>query len=311
MNDFFEMDENQEGKHLRYMILDCGNFLWRNRYAQRGKQGTPEELNAFSVHTALWSLKGFYYKHKPDKIVMAFDQRPYWRSVLLPMYKARRDEIKKDDVGLADYQKTVVEFRDLVQKHSSIICLQHVTCEADDWIGRWVQTHPESEHIIISNDRDFHQLHKFPGVKQYNPMKQGSWVEVEDPDFALFEKCIRGETSPTSDNIPSAYPGIFRKRLLKAWDDPYEMNSIMMHEIPDITNDGKLTKVKDLYERNKKLMDLSAQPSEIIDIMDKQIKKNEEDPGKFELFYFLQYLGKKDLQRIANSIDDFIPMLTT
>ena len=85
----------------------------------------------------------------------------------------------------------------------------------------------------------------------------------------------------------------------------------MMHEIPDITNDGKLTKVKDLYERNKKLMDLSAQPSEIIDIMDKQIKKNEEDPGKFELFYFLQYLGKKDLQRIANSIDDFIPMLTT
>jgi len=309
MNDFFEM-ENEPAEKTRYMVLDCGNFLWRNRFAQLGMKGTDEEINAFAVHTALWSLKNFYYKHKPDKIVMAFDHRPYWRSVLLPIYKARREEARKKDTGIENFKKQIIEFSDLVKENSSIICLRYPTIEADDWIGRWVQTHPEDEHIIISNDRDFHQLHKFPGVKQWNPMRGGNWVEVEDAKFALFEKCIRGETSATSDNIPSAYPGIFTKRLKKAWTDSYEMNSIMLHEVPDITNDGKMTKVKDLFERNKSLMDLSAQPPEIIQVMDQIITDTEKNPGHFDMFSFLQYLGDRELQRIANSLDDFIPLLS-
>ena len=309
MNDFFEI-ENEPVKKTRYMVLDCGNFLWRNKFAQTGMKGTDEEINAFAVHTALWSLKSFFYRFKPDKIVLAFDQKPYWRSVVLPIYKARREELRKDDPGIENFKKQVIEFADLVKENSSMICLRHVTIEADDWIGRWIQTHPEDDHIIISNDRDFHQLHKFPGVKQWNPMRQGNWVEVEDAEFALFEKCIRGETGVTSDNVPSAYPGIFTKRLKKAWTDSYEMNSIMLHEIPDITNDGKLTKVKELYERNKGLMDLSAQPPEIVQIMDRMIVETEENPGKFDMFSFLQYLGDRNLQRIANSVDDFIPMLS-
>lgn len=308
MTDLFEMDGPE--KKTRYMVIDCGNFLWRNRYAQLGMRGTEEEINAFAMHTALWSLKAFYYKHKPDKIVMAFDQRPYWRSEVLPMYKARREELKKKDPGIEAFKRQIIEFSDLVKDHSSIICLRHAGIEADDFVARWVQTHPEDEHIIISNDKDFHQLHKFSGVKQWNPMRQGNWVEVEDPKFALFEKCIRGETAATSDNIPSAYPGIFTKRLKKAWTDSYEMNSIMLHEVPDITNKGKMTKVKTLFERNKGLMDLSVQPPEIIQAMDKQITEMEKSPGEFDMFTFLQYLGDRKLQRIANSLDDFIPLLT-
>jgi len=323
MQQTFDLEEQPEAPkgRKRYMVVDASNFLWRNRFAQVGMSGTADEINSYSIHTALFSLNRFYKMHKPDKIVLAFDKGKSWRKAVLPMYKERRQEKRKKDKGIADFYLQIEEFYTLMRDHSSMIVLRKPLIEADDWIARFIQTHPEADHVIISNDGDFHQLHKHQGVQQWNPMRKkgvhdGCWVDVEDPLYAIFLKCIRGETGESSDNIPSAYPRIFETKLKKAfYGDAFEMNEIMLHEIPDITQplkekpgEFKMVKVKELYERNQELMHLEMQPNEVITSMDNELRDVGEGLGKFELFYFLQYLGQRNLQRIADTVDNFIPL---
>jgi len=304
---------------MKYLIVDASNFLWRNRFALIGKKfNSTKDMNNFALHVSINSLNALYNKHKPDKVVLCFDHGPYWRKEILPTYKGNRQKLSKsgatigkDPESMEIFFNQVGEFSDFIDKCTSIISLRERTIEADDFIARWVQNHPGDEHVIVSSDGDFHQLHKHSGVTQWNPMKGGSWVEVEDPAFALFEKCIRGETKPNSDNIPSAFPKVRIKRLQKAWTDSYEMNAIMLTEVPDITNEGKLTKVKDLYERNKGLMDLELQPQDIKAMMDVVIEDGETNPGSYDMFYFLKYLAAHELYKIADDSDRFTNLLSS
>ncbi len=308
ISEFMEMDE----RPTKSILLDGGNFLWRNRFSNRGMHGTPDELNAFAIHQALFSFKKHFDQFKPDQVVIAFDSKPYWRSSILEMYKARREEQHNKDPGIDDFRKMVEEFSILIRDHSSILTLRYPHIEADDLIARWVQLHPNDENIIISNDKDYYQLQKYSGTKQWNPInaRQG-WLDVKDPGWALFEKCIRGESGASSDNIPSAFPKVRTTRLQKAYTDSYEWNQLMREKVKDPLQDDKVVEVQELYERNKSLVDLEAQPVDVIDNMDEHIVEVKKNPGEFEVFYFLQYLGRRKLMKVADHMDEFIPLLTS
>jgi hypothetical protein len=89
-----------------------------------------------------------------------------------------------------------------------------------------------------------------------------------DPEWLLFEKCMRGDTS---DNIFSAYPGVrtkgtknkvglqeaFADRNSKGWS----WNNLMLQKWVD--HEGIEHRVLDDYNRNKLLCDLTAQPDDI------------------------------------------------
>jgi hypothetical protein len=98
-----------------------------------------------------------------------------------------------------------------------------------------------------------------------------------DPEWLLFEKCMRGDTS---DNIFSAYPGVREKGtknkigLREAYSDRnnkgYNWNNMMLQKWMD--HEGKEQRVKECYERNQLLCDLTAQPAEIRQIINDTIK---------------------------------------
>ena len=108
------------------------------------------------------------------------------------------------------------------------ICSLVKGMKADDVIARWIALHPQDEHYVISSDTDFVQL-LAPNVSQYNGITdelhtvtgifdaKGRRVQdkktktdkmIPDPEWLLFEKCMRGDTS---DNVFSAYPGVREK----------------------------------------------------------------------------------------------------
>ena len=68
--------------------------------------------------------------------------------------------------------------------------------------------------------------------------------------------------------------------------------------------------VRDLYEENQLLMDLRQQPDGVREIITDTIKREMEDPGKYSHFHFLKFLGKYELRKITESIDNFVPMLS-
>ena len=113
--------------------------------------------------------------------------------------------------------------------------------------------------------------------------KTGEPKGAPNPNWLLFEKCMRGDTS---DNIFSAYPGVRKKGtknkvgLLEAFDDRtkqgYNWNNLMLQRWVD--HDGKEHTVLNDYERNRKLIDLSEQPKWVKTTMDETITEVVEKP---------------------------------
>lgn len=115
-------------------------------------------------------------------------------------------------------------------------------------------------------------------------LKVGEELDLEKDDFeimedwwkyALFVKCMRGDSG---DGIFSAYPRVQEKKLKAAWEDRndvgYNWNNLMLQEWEDgKDDDGKpnMVRVLDKYNFNKSLIDLSAQPDHIKELMDQTI----------------------------------------
>ena len=134
-----------------------------------------------------------------------------------------------------------------------------------------------------------------------------------DPEWLLFEKCMRGDTS---DNIFSAYPGVRTKGtknkigLTEAYADRkskgYNWNNIMLQRWVD--HEGIEHRVIDDYTRNVTLCDLTAQPDAIKSIIEETIntaKTAEKNVGQVGL-RFLKFCGKYDLVKITENADSYV-----
>jgi 5'-3' exonuclease len=209
--------------------------------------------------------------------------------------------------------------------------LRNENAEADDIIARWIALHPQDHHVIISSDTDFVQLLS-DNVDQYNGItdelltvrgifdaKGRAVVDkktklpkvIPNPEWLLFEKCMRGDTS---DNVFSAYPGVRVKGtknkvgLTEAFEDRgrqgYAWNNLMLQRWTD--HNGAEHRVLDDYERNRLLIDLNAQPAEIKQRVDESIYSqiSHKDIGQVGL-RFMKFCGKYDLVKASESAEQY------
>ena len=185
--------------------------------------------------------------------------------------------------------------------------------------------------MIISSDTDFVQL-LAPNVSQYNGITdelltlkgifdaKGNRVKdkktkedkvIPNPKWLLFEKCMRGD--PT-DNVFSAYPGVRTKGtknkvgLQEAFDDRdnrgYNWNNMMLQRWSD--HNGREHRVLDDYERNRTLVDLTAQPEEIKQKIDQSIQEqiSHKDVGQVGV-RFMKFCGKFELNKVSESAEQY------
>jgi hypothetical protein len=125
-----------------------------------------------------------------------------------------------------------------------------------------------------------------------------------DADFFMFNKCIRGDVG---DNVQAAYPRIRSTKIKEAYDDPYKRVNIMNDVWKNQT--GKELSVKELFEENEMLMDLSKQPQCVRRKIFETISYEIDNTGQFSHFHFLRFLGKYQLKKVANQLETFIPLL--
>ena len=209
--------------------------------------------------------------------------------------------------------------------------IRNETAEADDIIARWIALHPQDHHVIISSDTDFVQL-LAANVDQYNGITdelltvQGIFDAkgrpvidkktkqpkvIPNPEWLLFEKCMRGDSS---DNVFSAYPGVRVKGtknkvgLTEAFEDRkkqgYAWNNLMLQRWTD--PDGQEHRVLDDYERNRLLIDLNAQPVEIKSAVDDSIRSmiSHKDIGQVGI-RFMKFCGKYELVKASESAEQY------
>ena len=127
---------------------------------------------------------------------------------------------------------------------------------------------------------------------------------------------MRGD--PT-DNIFSAFPGVRTKGsknkvgLEEAYSDKdrkgYNWNNMMLQRWVD--HNGVEHRVLDDYERNRVLVDLTAQPDDVKvkiaeTIANNSVPKNNASIGP----YFLKFCGKYDLVKLSENAKNFAEWLS-
>lgn len=274
-----------------YLLIDTQNLFLRVRFGIRAPD--LDSQIGMALHIIFTSIKKVWNQFDGSHSVFCLDGRS-WRKDFYPAYKANRRaasdartqrEIEEDEV----FFSVMDEFINFLRNQTNCTVLRHPNAEADDMIARWIQLHPDDQHIVISSDSDFQQLIR-PNVMIYNGIvgllytdtgvydkdgnialnKQGLPMAKPDPEWLLFEKCVRGDPG---DNVMSAFPGVRKKKLLEAYADRhnqgYAWNNLMLSKWNDHLNQEH--RVRDDYERNRILIDLSKQPQEFIKAFDETI----------------------------------------
>ena len=274
---------------MTYILVDTANTFFRARHVINGDADIKLGM---AFHITLNSIKKAWQDFGGTHVVFCLEGRS-WRKDYYKPYKAQRAASRAAHTEREAEEERVFweafdTFKDFVTEKTNCTVLQHPRLEADDLIAGWIQSHPTDDHVIISTDTDFVQLIA-PNVRQFNGVMETTITHegifdakgkrvidkktqepkaIPDPKWLLFEKCMRGDTS---DNVFSAYPGVREKGtknkvgLREAYGDRdskgYSWNNMMLQRWSD--HNGQEHRVLDDYERNRVLIDLSAQPDEI------------------------------------------------
>jgi len=311
---------------MNYIIVDTANTFFRARHVVRGDADIKIGM---ALHVTLASIKKAWQDFKGDHVVFCLEGRS-WRKDYYPPYKRNRAEARSAlTVKEAEEDKlfweTFDKFKEFVTEKTNCTVMQHPQLEADDLIAGWIQSHPNDNHIIISTDSDFVQLIA-PNVKQYNGVmeqttthegifdKKGKRVidnktkeakTIPNPEWLLFEKCMRGD--PT-DNVFSAYPKVRKNKLQEAFDDRgskgFAWNNMMLQRWVD--HNGEEHRVLNDYERNRQLIDLTAQPDDIKElirqtIVTNSVPKNVDQVG----MRLLKFCGLFDLVKVSEQAQSY------
>lgn len=299
-----------------YLLFDISNLLYRTFFANK----SDDDLTTAGLahHMALMTLNKYFKQFKPHKVIMTFD-RSSWRKLYTAdpelclsgkPYKGnrRQDMTPRARVKFELFLEHLRDFEEIMRVHTSIVCLAGEGLEADDLVAGFVQSHQDDNVIIISADKDMLQLLRHENVRLIDPATGKDRTLDEwngDADLFIYEKCLRGDSG---DNVGSAFPRIRKTKILSTYTNAYDRVNMMNETWTDQT--GKEHVVRRLFDENKLLMDLTAQPDCVRRKINEVIEHEMENPGTFSYFHFIKFLGKYELKKITQSVEQFVNLLS-
>ena len=319
---------------MKYLLIDTANMFFRARHGAHRASDTWTKIG-FALHVTLMSANKVARKFEPDHVIFALEGRS-WRKDFYPPYKRNRSdaraaltEAEAEEDRL--FWDTYDQFTKYLSDSTNCSVIRHAEAEADDVIARFIALHPEDQHTVVSSDTDFVQLVS-ENVNQFNGItdelitldgiidakgrpvmdkKTKQPKTVPDPEWLLFEKCMRGDAS---DNVFSAFPGVRtrgtknRIGLQEAFQDRnnkgFAWNNLMLQRWTD--HEGQEYRVLDDYQRNRHLVDLTQQPDAIKTKVDSAIREqiSHKDIGQVGI-RFMKFCGKFELTKCSEYASQF------
>jgi len=319
---------------MKYVLIDTANLFFRARHVAFRAADEWEKVG-YALHITLSAVNKVVNKFGADHVVFALEGRSWRKDIYAPYKRNRSDaraaQTEKEQAEDKLFWETFDHLTKYLAESTNCSVIRNENAEADDIIARWIALHPQDHHTIISSDTDFVQL-LAENVDQYNgitdelltirgifdakgkPVIDKKTKEpkvIPNPQWLLFEKCMRGDSS---DNVFSAYPGVRVKGtknkvgLTEAFEDRskqgYAWNNIMLQRWTD--PDGVEHRVLDDYERNRTLIDLTAQPVDIKQAVDDSICSmiSHKDVGQVGI-RFMKFCGKYELVKASESAEQY------
>jgi len=323
-----------------YALIDTANTFFRARHVA-SRNSDPWEKVGMALHLTLASVNQAVKRFGIDHAVFCLEGRSF-RKDIYPQYKAHRavanqalTEEEQEESRM--FWETYEVFTTFLREKTSCSVLRHPEAEADDVIARFIHLHPNDTHYIISTDTDYVQLiannvHQYNGVSNELIKLDGYFNDkdkliidkktkepklLEDPEYLLFKKIVRGDAG---DNVFTAYPRAPEKGsknrvgIREAFEDRHKQgfnyNTFMLQRWTD--HNGQEQRVRECFERNKTLIDLKAQPQDIKDKVDTMIRNDVRKVATPQTgIHLMKLCGKYELNKIADNASAYSKWLST
>jgi hypothetical protein len=267
---------------------------------QLGNHTNTEVEEDLLRHMILNSIRSYNQKFKDEfgEMIIACDDRKFWRRDIFPYYKAnRRKSREKSELNWTLIFESLHKIRDELKAFFPYRVIQVDSAEADDIIGTLVMAHGDTNEkiLILSGDKDFVQLQRYSNVKQYDPV-QKKWRTTNDPDRFIKEHIMRGDNGDGIPNFLSSdnclVVGERQKPVASKKLDTW------VHLKPEEFCDERMLRN---YHRNQQLVDLSFIPN---DIQQNVLQEYQAQAGKDRKNLFNYFIEKK-LKNLIESINEF------
>ena len=276
------------------ILVDMSQIMMASIMMQMHMSKKSEPDEEMVRHMILNSLRMYRTRFLSEfgEMVLCYDSRHYWRRDYFPEYKhSRRKSRGTDDKNWDIIFNCLNTIKEEVKSNMPYKSVEVYGAEADDVIAT-LCSESSNEVMILSGDKDFIQLQKFPNVKQYSPITK-KMINGMNPDDYLKEHVLKGDTSDGVPNVLSPdntfVDGIRQRPLSKK-----KIATMVEGNFP---ND----EVKRNYQRNKKLIDLTCSPDELrSEILDTYKSAPVNDRSKI-----LNYFIKQRLKTLTESIGEF------
>ena len=235
------------------------------------------------------------YHNEYGEVVLTWDSKHSWRRDYFPEYKAsRRKGREESDLNWDDIFGTLNKIRNEIKENFPYKYLEVFGAEADDIIGFLCDENKDEKIIIISGDKDFIQLQKYPNVKQWSPITKKD-VNGFNPTTYLKEHILRGDTSDGVPNVLSPdntfIDGLRQRPLSRK-----KIQSWLLGGGSDWNDE-----VKRNFQRNSTLIDLSRTPEELKN----QITLEYNNAPHGDRSKLLNYFMQNKLKELTENIGEF------
>ena len=248
-------------------------------------------------HMILNSIRMYRMEHHDEygEVVLTWDSKHSWRRDYFPEYKAsRRKGREESDLDWDDIFGTLNKIRNEIKQNFPYKYLEVFGAEADDIIGFLCEENKNEKIMIISGDKDFIQLQKYPNVTQWSPITKKQ-VNGFDPTIYLKEHILKGDTSDGVPNILSpdnTFVDGLRQRPLSR----KKIQSWLLGGGSDWNDE-----VKRNFQRNSTLIDLSRTPEELKN----QIRLEYNNAPHGDRSKLLNYFMQNKLKELTENIGEF------
>ena len=281
------------------ILVDYQQIAISNLMEQIGSSNSSVDENLVRhmiLNTIRTYVKKFKATHGPE-VVIACDNRNYWRRDIYPYYKAGRKKAR--DASGHDWSsifESLNKIREELKEFSPYKVIDIDGAEADDIIATLAQKFSGTQKImILSSDKDFAQLQRFKNVEQFSPILK-KFIKEPFPLVQLKQMVIRGDKGDGIPNILSPddvfVSGGRQRPITEA-----KILGWMNQEPKDFCDESMMRN----YSRNELLIDLSKIPETI---REKILNSYEESKGKTKQ-EFLNYMISRKLKNLIEVINEF------
>lgn len=281
------------------ILIDLNQVMISNLMAQLGSRSNNDDISEDLIrHMVLNTIKSFKNRFGEEygDIVICCDSRHYWRREIFPNYKWGRKQSRSGDTLDWDLIFSIFnKVRDELKEYMPWKVMDIYGAEADDIIATLVKHNTSGKVLILSSDKDFIQLQKHEGVKQYAPILK-KWVDGVDPLRYVKEHVLKGDRGDGVPNFLSPddtfVNGIRQKPISKKKLD-YWIDS----DPKGFCNEYQYRN----FQRNQRLVDFDYIPKEIEESILSEFD-SVEAAGRHKI---LNYFIKNKLNDLIGNIQEF------